>query len=581
MINLSADEENYFKKLHERHREHWPEGVPVHPHYPYGEVALSGYLRAWARQQPERTAVLFYGKRISYAELDSLSDRCAALLFEHGVRAGDRVAVVMGNCPQYLIAFQGILKLGAVYVPVNPMFKEAELVHELGDAGTRVAIAVDYFAPLLMSVKSRLGLEAIFTTNLGDMLPDAPEIALPPDVQKAPLKTPGTLDFLPALNACNEPTPKHDADLDAVAALNYTGGTTGLPKGCVHTQRHMLYTSAAACTAAGFVAPKDPFADPDSVMLSFIPLFWIAGENGGLLFPLFTGSTLVLLTRWDALAVMQAIDRYSVKHCFMLVDNAVEILDHPQVADHDLKSLSTTRVSSFVKKLSLDIRRRWLALTGTVMAESSWGMTETNTSDTFTTGMQTDDLDLKRGPGFVGLPVPGTFIKICDFDSGALKPLGEEGEIVVWSPSLFEGYWQHPKATAESIRGGWFHTGDIGMYDDDGYLHYLGRRKEMLKVRGMSVFPTEVEGLVCMHPAVLGAAVVGRPDKDKGQVPVAFVRLKPGETCTAAELQAWCREQMAIYKVPEVRIVESWPMTDTGKIKKHLLQQAAANSSAT
>lgn len=578
MINLSAEDEAYFEQLNNQHAAIWPASVPDRPCYPHGEASLSAYLRAWARQDPERTAIVFYGARLSYAELDALSDRCAALLARHGVRAGDRVAVIMGNCPQYLVAFHGILKLGAVYVPVNPMFKEAELVHELGDAGARVAIAVDYFAPLLLSVKDRVGLESVFTTRLSEMLPAQPELSLPSDLLRDPVVTPGTLDFLQELKRCSPSAPDVTPDLDALAALNYTGGTTGLPKGCIHTQRHMLYTSASACTAAGFIRPDEPPA-ADSVMLSFIPMFWIAGENGGLLFPLFTGSTLVLLTRWDALAVMQAIGRYQVKHCFMLVDNAVEILDHPQVASHNLKSLVTTRVSSFVKKLSMDIRRQWLALTGTIMAESSWGMTETNTSDTFTTGMQTGDMDLKLGPGFVGLPVPGTLIKICDFASGVVKPLGEEGEIVVWSPSLFEGYWQHADATAEAIRLGWFHTGDIGKYDESGYLHYLGRRKEMLKVRGMSVFPTEVEGLICMHPAVLGAAVVGRCDPDKGQVPVAFVRLKPGETSTAEELQAWCRKQMAIYKVPEVRVVESWPMTDTGKIKKHMLQEAAGTPS--
>lgn len=578
MINLSVEDKAYFERLNSLHSSIWPDSVPDRPYYVHGEASLSTYLQSWARQEPERTAIVFYGARISYAELNALSDCCAALLARHGVHAGDRVAVIMGNCPQFLIAFHGILKLGAVYVPVNPMFKEAELVHELGDAGARVAIAVDYFAPLLMAVKDRLGLESVFTTRLGEMLPAQPELSLPSDLLRDPVATPGTLDFLQELERCTASAPQVAPDLDAIAALNYTGGTTGLPKGCIHTQRHMLYTSAAACTAAGFIQPGEPTAD--NVMLSFIPLFWIAGENGGLLFPLFTGSTLVLLTRWDALAVMQAIERYRVRHCFMLVDNAVEILDHPQVANYDLKSLTTTRVSSFVKKLSLDIRRRWLALTGTVMAESSWGMTETNTSDTFTTGMQAGDMDLKLGPGFVGLPVPGTFIKICDFDTGVVKPIGEEGEIVVWSPSLFEGYWQHADATAEAIRGGWFHTGDIGKYDEHGYLHYLGRRKEMLKVRGMSVFPTEVEGLICMHPAVLGAAVVGRPDPDKGQVPVAFVRLKPGETRTAEELQTWCHEQMAVYKVPEVRIVEGWPMTDTGKIKKHLLQEAAASPSA-
>jgi fatty-acyl-CoA synthase/long-chain acyl-CoA synthetase len=310
-------------------------------------------------------------------------------------------------------------------------------------------------------------------------------------------------------------------------------------------------------------------------MLNFLPMFWIAGENSGLINPIFTGATLVLMARWDPLGVMQAIDRYRVRRLFLVVDNALEIMDHPQAAQYDLRSLQTVRVASFVQKISLDIRRRWQALTGTVMAEGAWGMTETHTSDTFTTGMQDGDQDLLGRPGFVGLPVPGTLIKICDFDTGALLPPGQDGEIVVSTPSLFKGYWQRPEATAEAIRDGWFHTGDIGAYDEKGFLHYLSRRKEMLKVRGMSVFPPELEVILSQHPAVHGAAVVGRPDADKGQVPVAFIKLRPGATTSAAELHAWCREQMATYKVPEIRLIADWPMTGTGKIKKHELQELA------
>jgi len=576
MTAMTPEERSYFQDLEAQHRARWPAGLPAQPCYPHGEIALSDCLRAWARQRPEQLVLIFYGRRMSFAELDAQSDRCAALLHAHGVRAGDRVAVILGNCPQFLIAFYGILKLGAVYVPVNPLFKEAELVHELGDAGARVAIALDSYAPLLMSVKERLGLGTVFTTALGELLPAQPEIALPPGLDAPHQPVEGTLAFLPALEACREPAPGHAADLDAVAALNYTGGTTGLPKGCIHTQRDMVYTAATSNTVGGLISPERPAADPADITLNFLPMFWIAGENAGLINPVFTGGTMVLLARWDALAVMQAIDRYRVRRCFLLVDNALEIMEHPQLAQHDLRSLQTTRVASFVRKISVDYRRRWHALTGAVMAEGSWGMTETHTSDTFTLGMQEDDQDLRGRPGFVGLPVPGTFIKICDFDTGALRPQGEEGEIVVRTPSLFKGYWQRPEATAEAIRDGWFHTGDIGAYDEQGCLHYLGRRKEMLKVRGMSVFPTEIEALICLHPAVLGAAVVGRPDEDKGQVPVAFVRLRPeAADCDAAALQAWCREQMATYKVPEVRVVAEWPMTATGKIKKHELQAQA------
>jgi acyl-CoA synthetase (AMP-forming)/AMP-acid ligase II len=200
-------------------------------------------------------------------------------------------------------------------------------------------------------------------------------------------------------------------------------------------------------------------------------------------------------------------------------------------------------------------------------------MTETHTSDSFTTGMQDDDFDLKSRPTFVGLPVPGTEFKICDFETGAILPLGAEGEICCRTPSLLKGYWNKPEATADTLRDGWLHSGDIGVIDEDGYLHYLGRRKEMIKVKGMSVFPGEVEALLGQHPAVAGSGVVPRADEDRGQVPVAFVLLKPEAAAgvTSQSIEGWCRERMAVFKVPEVRIVDALPMTATGKVKKQEL----------
>lgn len=577
-VSLTPEEERYFQQLHAKQRALWPAGIPRQPCYPHGEVTLVEYLRAWARQRPQWPALVFYGRVLSFAQLDQYSDRCAALLHAHGIRPGDRVAVILGNCPQFFIAFYGILKLGAVYVPVSPMFKEAELVYQLNDAQARAAIALDTHASLLLSVKNRVGLELVFATALGEMLPEQPTLTLPPGLETPYQQVEGALALLPALEVCHDSVPQCAPALDAMAALNYTGGTTGLPKGCIHTQRDMVYTAAASNTVGNVIGPSRPGAAADDLTLNFLPMFWIAGQNAGLVNPVFSGGTLVLLARWDALTVMEAIHRYRVQRCFLLVDNALEIMDHPRLAEFDLRSLKITRVASFVRKLSLDCRHRWQALTGSIMVEGAWGMTETHTSDTFTTGMQADDQDLKGRPGFVGLPVPGTLIKICDFETGALRPNGEEGQIVVRTPSLFKGYWGQPEATAEVIRDGWFQTGDIGAYDEQGYLHYLGRRKEMLKVRGMSVFPAEVEALVCLHSAVLDAAVIARTDERKGQVPVAFVRLKPEAEAhvSAAALEAWCNEQMASYKVPEIRIVSEWPMTSTGKIKKHELESRIA-----
>ena len=569
------DEVSYFDDFHARQRAVWPAGLPTEPVYPHGEIALADYLRIWARRCPDRVAIYFYGRTLSFAELDDLSERCAALLAQHGVAAGDRVAVMLGNCPQFHIAFYAILKLGAVYVPVNPLFREEELAYELDDADPTCAIVLDQLAPLLLSVRPKTRIRTVFSTGQGEMLPPVPEFPLPPGLGHDVRTVDGTVNLLPAIRACTARLSAVHPDLDAVAALNYTGGTTGLPKGCIHTQRDMIYTAATTYATSGAVdRGGQPLSDEPEVLLSFLPMFWIAGENLGLLYPIFSGATLVLLARWDPAAVLQAVERCRVTRTFMVVDNVLELMAHPDLARHDLRSLQHTRTASFVRKLNLDIRRRWFDLTGGTIAEGAWGMTETHTSDTFTVGMQTDDLDLRGRPIFVGLPMPGTRIKICDFDSGALLPVGEEGEIVVSTPSLFKGYWRQPDASDRALRDGWFHTGDIGAYDADGYLHFLGRRKEMLKVRGMSVFPPELEVMLSRHEAVLGSAVVGRPDADRGQVPVAFVRLRPEfqGRVDADALQAWCREHMAIYKVPEVRIVGELPMTATGKIRKVELQ---------
>jgi fatty-acyl-CoA synthase/long-chain acyl-CoA synthetase len=207
------------------------------------------------------------------------------------------------------------------------------------------------------------------------------------------------------------------------------------------------------------------------------------------------------------------------------------------------------------------------------MVEAAYGMTETNTCDTFTVGLQEGNYDLAQQPVFVGLPVPGTDIIIRDFETGALKPLGESGEICVRSPSVLKSYWQKPEETAHALRDGWLHTGDIGMVNERGFVHYLGRRKEMLKVNGMPVFPAEIEMLLGRHPAIIGSGVVGRADARKGEVAVAFIQLDPAqaEGLDAEGLRHWCRDQMASFKVPEIRLVESLPMTATGKVKKEEL----------
>ncbi|HYM35587.1 MAG TPA: AMP-binding protein, partial [Steroidobacteraceae bacterium] len=361
-------------------------------------------------------------------------------------------------------------------------------------------------------------------------------------------------------------------ELDELAALNYTGGTTGLPKGCEHTQRDMLYTCACSVTfgigaGTGFIS------------LTFLPVFWIAGENTSIITPVFSGSTIVMLARWDALTVLQAIDRYKIQTTVAMVDSWVELMNHPELHKYDLTSLQNPTGISFVTRLAKEHRERWKKIAGpmSVLREAGYGMTETHTGDTNTRGMQTNDADLEPGAGtMVGVPMPGTDILVADFETHEFKPIGEPGEILIRTPSATKGYWRKPEATRDLFaHGEWLRTGDNGQLDERGRLRYLGRRKEMLKVNGMSVFPSELEVLMASHPDIATVAVIGVPDEKRGQAALAFVQLKNGSQVTAAELQAWCSQNMARYKVPTVRLIDALPLAPTGKVDKISLGKMA------
>lgn len=557
-----SDPSAYLADVAARQAKVWPAHLSREVTFPLGEIPLTAHVTHWARTTPDAPAVIYYGTELSWAELDAQSNRFAHLLAARGVARGDRVAVFMPNCPQFHIAFYGILKAGAVHVPVSPLSTPDELAYVLNDTDARALLLADTLLPVAQAATQGTKVEEIFSTALAEMLPAKPAFNLPAMVATAPKPCPGTTAFLPALAAFPADAVDH-GDLDSPAALNYTGGTTGMPKGCIHTQRDMVFTGAANWSVTTNRAK--------GVSLSFFPEFWIAGENTALVMPPMNGEPLVLLTRWDPLGVLQAIERYRVTTTALIVDGAVELMNRPDFGDYDLSSLARVRVVSFVKKLDTDIRKRWFDLTGTVLAEAAWGMTETHTSNTFTTAMQDDDFDLKQQPVFVGLPVPQTEFVIRDFDTGAIVPLGEEGEITVRTPAMLKGYWRREAATKEAIRDGFLHTGDIGVLDEMGYLHYLGRRKEMLKVRGMSVFPAEVEAVLGKHPGVQGSGVVGRADAHAGQIPVAFVQ--PADPALTAEaLTLWLSEKLSKYKIPEIRLVEALPMTATGKVRKAELQ---------
>jgi long-chain acyl-CoA synthetase len=524
---------------------------------------LHEHLRRHARSQPDKPFHLWYGAAISYAEMDSASDAFAAALAELGVRKGEPVALFMNNCPQYTMAHFGIQKLGAIVCPCGPLNKEHELAYQLNDLQARVIVAADVLLPVVDKVRACTALEHVFVVRYADLLPKAPTIDVPAELlqrRAAPLPlAPDTRDFLAAARS-GATCPAVDLSMDDVALMTYTSGTTGLPKGAMLSYDNALYKSAAAADCNG-VTDND-------VLLAIAPLYHIAGMVMGINVTVYAGATTVLLYRFDPLATLQAIERHRVTWWYSIAPMNVAAMAVPGASGFDLSSLRMNPVTSFGIAFTEALASQWRTFAPNVHAfEAAYGLSETHTVDTF---MPADAVRW----GAHGKPVPGNDIRILDADSGRPCQTGEVGEIVMRSRGNFKGYWNKPEATAQTLRDGWVHTGDMGRLDADGYLTFIGRFKEMIKVSGYSVFPEEVEVLLIRHPAVAQAAVIGVPDAEKGEVVRAFVVRKPGQALTEAELIAWARDNMASYKAPRsVKFIDALPATGAGKVLRRLLRE--------
>lgn len=302
--------------------------------------------------------------------------------------------------------------------------------------------------------------------------------------------------------------------------------------------------------------------------MGIAPIFHIAGMLGSVESSIMAGGTVILLASFDPETTMKAIELYKANHFVSSVPMNIAIMNHPKVNEYDLSSLKLNMAMSFGITLTEEIAKQWTELTkGCYCFESSYGLSETHTYDCF---VPINNIKY----GVCGIPNAETDIRIFNFDDHFLElPIGEEGEIAVFTPSAFKGYWNKPEATAQTLINGWVYTGDVGKFDEEGYLVFLGRRKEMIKVSGFSVFPEEVELLLCKHPAIAQAAVIPKPDAHKGEVVKAFIILKPGQSATAEEIRVWAKENMSSYKVPAViEFVDSFPMSGAGKVLRRLLQ---------
>ena len=535
----------------------WPDGVPRKIDYP--EVTLPQMIGEHARKMPGREAINFYGCRISYDGLEKITASFAASLSAMGVKKGDRVCLFMENCPQFIIASLGVWRAGAVAVPANPMFMEQELKHQLNDSGSKTIVLLDLLYPVLERIKKDTFLENIIITGYRDFIPSTASLPLHPSLEVPRQYYEGSVEMLPLLNGVPGQDPallKPGRDL---ALLQYTAGATALPKGAMITHFNML--SNTICSALWNRAQEG------GIHLAVLPLFHVTGLIHSMNMPLYTGSTIILLARFDTETVIRAIEKYRVTHWAGIATMNIALLNYPDVKNHDLTSLKIC--VSGGAPIPIKILEDFRSITGAGLVEG-YGLSETISQ------VIVNPLDKPRY-GSVGIPVINTEVKIADLaDPDREVDQGEMGELLVKGPQVTSGYWQRPEETALFIKDGWLNTGDLARMDQDGYIYIVGRKKEMINASGYSVFPQEVENYLYDHPAVAEAAVVGIPDPYRGETVKAYIVLKREyeNRISESDIISWARQKMAAYKYPrDIEFLKDLPRSGSGKILRHVLSE--------
>jgi long-chain acyl-CoA synthetase len=546
---------------------HYEEGVP--PAIDVPDLTLPEALDRAVERFPDRVALRFFldarlpAPALTYARLREQSQRFATALFQLGVRKGDRVAIMLPNCPELVVALYGALRIGAIPVNTNPMYVAREMREQLGDSGCETLVLLDQFFPRLREIHAATRVRRAIVVDVTESLPwPARTLARWAQSRRAErVKVPAETDvsFFHELVRAYPPTPPGASLLPTdVALLQYTGGTTGTPKGAMLTHRNL----AANAAQARSWFPR--LRDGQEVILGVVPLFHSYGLLSVLLLGVSAGAEMVLVPRPRPLdIVLEALHRFRPTLFPGVPTLYAGLVDHPRVSQYDLRT--GTQCLSGAASLPASLVERFEALTGGRLVEG-YGLTETSP---LTHG---NPIHGERRVGSIGLPVPGTDARIVDLATGEPLPPGQAGELEVRGPQVMLGYWNRPAETAEVIRDGWLRTGDIARMDEDGYFYVVDRRKDMIDASGFKVFPREVEEALLMHPAVREAVVAGVPDAYRGETVKAFVVLRPGEPAGAEELAAFCRLHLAAFKVPrKFEFRDELPKSLVGKYLRRVL----------
>jgi len=534
---------------------HWPPGVPSHLEAP--QTALYYNLEVSATRYPDRTAIAYYGSDLPYSVLKQQVDALAASLQSLGVSHGDRVALYLQNSPQFVIAFYAILRIGAAVVPVNTMNLLEEVRHIISDSGSRVIL---FGQELAANVTPLLGdgLDHAIVACYGDYVRAATDMPIPEVVTAAPRAIEGTIPWNQALQG-DRPLRTVTVTPDDLAVIPYTSGTTGAPKGCMHTHRSVMHTL--------IVGGEFCRTSKDQITLAALPWFHVTGMqsmNG----TIYGGTTCVVMTRWDRRCAAMLIERYRVTTWAAIPTMLFDFFAQPNLDQYDLGSINLLcgGGAAMPKAVAEKIRTLW----GLSYIEG-YGLSET---------IATTHLNPTHRPKAqcLGIPVQDTLSIVVNPDTLQVCQPGETGEILLHGPQVFTGYWGQTEATRKAfvkINGiNWFRTGDLGYMDEEGYFFLVDRLKRMINASGYKVWPAEVESLLYAHPAIQEACVIACRDPHRGESVKAVVVLRDGQSLTAEELIAWARQHMAAYKAPHaVEFVAQLPKSGSGKVQWRALQE--------
>ena len=560
-----------------------PEAIPTRAHHAFWPKRLPRSLRVpqtslWfnlevnAQRYPDKPALVFFDRTLSYRELHDQAERVAAHLQAHGVQTGDRVLLLMQNSPQWVVACYAIARANAVLVPVNPMNRAEELKHTLTDPDVKVAICAADLAGELLKASGELPPEQRLTHLLVSHYRDAigPDAELPEAWKpwldaRHPLPTlpDGSVSDWHEALACTEALGPHDRGPGDLSVLPYTSGTTGMPKGCMHTHASILHNAIASSVWGNVTA--------EAVTLLVVPMFHITGMVSGLHAALYSGATIVLMPRWDRDLAGRLISRWRVTSWTNIPTMVIDLLASPNFAQYDLSSL--TYIGGGGAAMPQAVAQRLLEAYGLRFSEG-YGLTETAAPS------HSNPPDAPKQQ-CLGIPFMSVESRVVDPDTLAEMPVGEAGEIIMRGPSVFAGYWKRPDATegafvtVEGQRD--FRSGGLGRVDEDGYFFITDRLKRMINASGFKVWPAEVESLMFRHPAIAEACVIGTLDAYRGESVKAVVVLRAEARGQVSEqdIVAWCHDNMAVYKAPRVvEFVDALPKSGSGKVMWRLLQQA-------